>query len=296
MLSRREFFHAAAAAIGSAAASQFLLGGNIPVFPLGAQLYTVRKHAETDLPGVLRQIRAIGYEEVETYWNVYSHPASELRQMIVDAGLHAPSGHFDYDGLADKFDYAKELGVEYMVCPMLPENMWNSLDDYKRAADQFNEWGARAKSNGMRFAFHNHNYEFQRFGQTTGFQTLVDHTDPKLVFFEMDCYWITQAGENPVAMMKSLGSRVRMLHLKDRKPGFPASQQKDKGAEHFTEVGNGTIDWKSIVAAAHRNNIEHMFVEQDECDRPPMESLRISYRNVQRFLADRWLEKRGVIS
>src|SRR5579864_7031267 len=148
MLSRRKFVGLAAAAVGSVAASQFSLGGNVPVFPLGAQLYTVRKEAEADLPGVLRQIGAIGYREVETYWNVYSHPARELRQMIADAGVGVPSGHFDYTDLSDKFDYAKELGVKYMVCPILPEKMWNALDDYKRAADQFNEWGAAAKRNG----------------------------------------------------------------------------------------------------------------------------------------------------
>jgi sugar phosphate isomerase/epimerase len=282
MLSRREFLRNSAAGLVSIAASRCAFGGNtVPDFPLGAQLYTVRKEAEADLPAVLRQIHTIGYQEIETYWNVYSHPASELRQMISDAGLKVPSGHFDYVGLSEKFDYARELGVQYMVCPMLPEKMWNSLDDYKRAADQFNKWGERAQSMGMRFAFHNHNYEFRRFGQTTGFQALVDRTDPKLVFFEMDCYWITQAGEDPIAMMRLLGNRIRMLHLKDRKPGVPPSQQKDKAAEHFTEVGNGSIDWKRIFAAARADRVEHMFIEQDECERPPMDSLGISYRNAE---------------
>jgi sugar phosphate isomerase/epimerase len=282
MPSRREFLRNSAAGLVSIAASRRAFAGNtVPDFPLGAQLYTVRKQAETDLPAVLSQLEGIGYQEVETYWNVYSHPASELRQMISDAGLNVPSGHFDYVGLSEKFDYARELSVQYMVCPMLPEKMWNSLDDYKRAADQFNKWGERAQSIGMRFAFHNHNYEFRRFGQTTGFQALVDRTDPKLVFFEMDCYWITQAGEDPVAMMRLLGNRIRMLHLKDRKPGVPPSQQKDKAAEHFTEVGNGSIDWKRIFAAARADRVEHMFIEQDECERPPMDSLRISYRNAE---------------
>ena len=297
MLSRREFLCNGAAALASIAASRGGLAGQChPDFPLGAQLYTVRKEAEADLPAVLRQIRAIGYQEVETYWNVYSHPASELQQMIKDAGLKVPSGHFDYNGLSEKFDYARELGVDYMVCPILPEKMWNSLDDYKRAAGQFNKWGARAQSMGMRFAFHNHNYEFRRLGQTTGFQTLVDDTDPKLVFFEIDCYWITQAGEDPIAMMNRLGGRIRMLHLKDSKPGFPPSQHKDKAAEHFTEVGTGTIHWNGILKTVQKNNIEHMFVEQDECERPPIESLRISYRNVQGFLVDIWLEKQSVTS
>jgi sugar phosphate isomerase/epimerase len=287
MFSRRDFLRVGTAAAGSLAAKSLLFAGGSSHLPLGVQLYTVRKEAEADLPRVLQQIRAIGYDEVETYWNVYSHPAKELREMILDAGLKVPSGHFDYDGLSGKFDYAKELGVEFIVCPMLPKNMWSSLEDFQRAADQFNQWGEHARSLGMNFAFHNHNYEFRRFGQVTGFDTLVKRTDPKLVVFEMDCYWITQAGESPLAMMQKLRRRIRLLHLKDRKPGFPPSQELNAAAEHFTELGNGSIDWKQIIAAAQQDGIEHMFVEQDESERSPVESLRISYRN----LRDRILDK-----
>ncbi len=101
---------------------------------------------------------------------------------------------------------------------------------------------------------------------------------------EMDCYWITQAGRDPLEMFKTYGSRIQLLHLKDRKPGFPTSQKLDKHAEHFTPVGTGTIDWKSILAAAQQNGIEHMFVEQDSADIPPLEAAGISYKNLQPLL------------
>ena len=142
----------------------------------------------------------------------------------------------------------------------------------------------------MSFGFHNHNYEFRKLGNATGFDVLVEGTDPELVCFEMDCYWITQAGLDPVAMLKKLGKRVRMLHLKDRTRGFPPSQELNKAAEHFTEVGNGTIDWKKILMAAEQLQAEHLFVEQDESERP-LESLRISYRN----LVEVYLSKMGAI-
>lgn len=279
MLSRRRFLATGIGSIASIFATRIVAAASHR--KLGVQLYTVRKQAESDLPGVLKQIRAIGYDEVETYWNVYSHSANELRAMITNAGLKVPSGHFDYPGLPAKLDYARELGVEYVICPMLPENMRDSIDGFSRAADDFNKWGERAKSMGMRFGFHNHNYEFGKLGQTTGFDTLVSRTDPKLVCFEMDCYWITQAGLDPVTMLQKLGRRIRMLHLKDRKPGFPPSQQLNSSAEHFTEVGNGSIDWKKILDAAQKLGVEHYFVEQDEGDRPPIESLRISYNNIE---------------
>jgi sugar phosphate isomerase/epimerase len=118
-------------------------------------------------------------------------------------------------------------------------------------------------------------------GETTGFDTLLSRTDPKLVCFEMDCYWITQAGQDPLAMLQRLGKRIRLLHLKDRKPGFPPSQQLNSAAEHFTEVGNGSIDWKKILDAAQKYGVEHSFVEQDETERVPIESLRISYNNIK---------------
>ena len=284
MLTRRDFLRSSSVALCSLAASRFAFAGAAP--SVGVQLYTVRDEAEVNLPRLLKELRTIGYNYVETYWNVYTHPATELRQMILDAGFSVPSGHFDYDGLDGKFDYAKQLGVQFMVCPMLPKNLWGSLEGFQKAADQFNRWGERARNMDMHFAFHNHNYEFRHFGQTTGFETLIQRTDPNLVSFEMDCYWITQAGEDPVAMLRKLGKRIRLLHLKDRAPGFPASQELNAAAEHFTEVGNGSIDWKMILNAARQNGIEYKFVEQDHCDHPPIESLRISYRNVVELIRD----------
>src|SRR5882724_3415018 len=180
-------FTGAAALAGSSAVSW----ADTAKRPLGVQLYTVRDQAEKDLPSVLAAIRNIGYEEVETYWNVYTHPAPELKRMVNDHGLHVPSGHFNYDGLEGKFDYAAELGLEYMICPMLPEKGWLELDTYKKAAEQFNKWGEQARKRGMHFGFHNHNYEFHRFPDkagktTTGYDVLMSNTDPNLVCAEKD--------------------------------------------------------------------------------------------------------------
>jgi sugar phosphate isomerase/epimerase len=281
MINRREFLFSSIATLGYAATKAFAQSTGRP---LGAQLYTVRKKAKHHLPDMLTAIKQIGYEEVETYWDIYSHPAAELKRIINDHGLRVPSGHFDYDGLESKLDYAAALGVDYVICPMLPKPMWTSLDGFKQAADQFNRWGEKIKHMGMSFGFHNHNYEFHRFGETTGFDTLLSRTDPNLMCLEMDCYWITQAGQDPLQMFKTLGSRIKMLHLKDRKAGFPPSQEMNKHAEHVTPVGMGTINWKDILIAAKQNGVSHMFVEQDSGDLPPVEELRISYKNLQPLL------------
>jgi sugar phosphate isomerase/epimerase len=280
MLNRREFLQLSIAAAGGLAATRLLASERRP---LGVQLYTVRQEAERDLPAVLGAIRKIGYTEVETYWDIYGHPAAELRRMINDHGLNAPSGHFNYDGLESKIDYAKSLGVGYVICPMLPESMWFTLDGYKRAADRFNTWGEKIHQAGMQFGFHNHNYEFRRFGDTTGFETMMERCDPKLVCMEMDCYWIAQAGGNSLQMFQQYGNRIQLLHLKDRKPGFPTTQVKDAAAEHFTEVGAGTVHWQEIFAAAEKNGVKHLFVERDSGDLPAMESLRISFQNLRKI-------------
>ena len=284
MVSRRDFLQLSAAGLGTLALSDLAFAAIKP-FPVGVQLYTVREQAEKDLNAVLAHISMIGYKEVETYWNVYTHPAKKLRSMIVDNGMSVPSGHFDYDGLESKLDYAKELGVQYVVCPMLPKDMWTSADGFKKAAAQFNKWGEQVQKMGMQFGFHNHNYEFQKFGNTTGFDILTQSTDAKLVCLEMDCYWITQAGQDPVAMLKKFGSRIQLLHLKDRQPGFPTTQILGPDAEHITEVGSGTINWKAVIETGQQTGVKHFFVERDNGSTPPFESLRISYNYLSKLMA-----------
>ena len=163
--------------------------------PLGVQLYTVRDAAERDLPGVLAAVRKSASAKSRRYWNVYTHSAVELRRMITDHGLRVPSGHFDYDGLESKIDYAKTLGVQYMICPMLPEKMWYELDGYKRAAQQLNIWGEKVQKAGMQLGFHNHNYEFKRFRRDHWLRHAHERDDPELVCLEMDCYLIVEAGK-----------------------------------------------------------------------------------------------------
>lgn len=288
MLNRRTFLKHSSLAAGSIAAS----GSGLAAFaqtghqPLGVQLYTVRDQINNDLNGVLAQIHAIGYEEVEPYWNVYKHPAKELKRMISDNGLRVPSGHFDYDGLEGKLDYASELGLEYVVCPMLPENIKTGDEKgFKQAADKLNQFGKLAHARGMKFCFHNHNYEFRKLGSTTGFDVLMQNTDAALVGLEMDCYWITQAGRNPLEMLHQYANRIHLLHLKDRKAGFPPSQVLNDAAGHFTEVGSGTIAWAPLLKAARQQGIRHFFVEQDASDRTPIESLKISYKYLHGILA-----------
>jgi sugar phosphate isomerase/epimerase len=255
---------------------------------IGAQLYTLRKEVVTDLPGTLAAVRKIGITQVEAFPAVYNHPAAELKRIIEDAGLTCPSGHFEYEKLEEGVDYAKELGLSYMVCPMLPGSLW-SADGFAQAAERYNRIGAKAQSLGLKFAFHNHNYEFRpisRPGQpdTNGLAILLEHTDPKLVFWEEDCYWVTQSGNDALALLKQHENRVRLLHVKDRRPQAKPNFELNKDAAFFTEVGTGTIAWPPILKIAREKGLL-LFIEQDQTTLTPLESLAVSYRNLRRYLA-----------
>ncbi len=286
MLTRRKLLRNAAALLPGAAALRPFAGAASP-FPLGVQLFTVRRLAQQDLPRVLEQIRRIGYQQVETCADNYTFAADALRHMIVDAGLRVPSGHFNYEDLGSRINYASQLGLEWMVCPMIPQSMWGSAGAFRLAAKQFNDWAKIARDLGMRFAFHNHNYEFAPLqsgsaatgaSTLTGYDILIEDTDPGLVFFELDCYWVAQAGLDPVHLMERLGPRLRMLHLKDRAPDSSPSFVPDASAAHFVPVGRGTLNWISILSSARRLGVDYYFVEQDQTRGSPIDALRQSYR------------------
>jgi len=212
---------------------------------------------------------------VELYPIAYRYKASEVRGMMADAGIGAVSGHFDYVGLEEKLDYAKELGLKYMVCPMLPKDQWTSLAGFRKAAELFNRVGEGAKKRGLQFAFHNHCYEFQPMEGSTGFAELMKHTDPQLVKLELDMYWLTQAGQDPAKVLREQAGRTVLLHMKDRVAGAPTGYDMD-AANYFAELGRGTIDWPKLLKQAKAQGIEYAFVDQDETKMAIPESLRVS--------------------
>jgi len=289
-INRRDMFHltakAAAAGIvlrfpGSMRASspKEILANEMTY---GVQLYMVRREAEKDLAGILKSIAQIGYKQIELYALVYNRPVNELRTIIQDAGLQCISGHFDYTDLEPKIEYAQKLGLQYMVCPYIPNSMWRSLASFREVAAQFNRWGAMAHQAGMQFLFHNHDYEFQPLEGSTGFQELMVHTDPALVKLEMDIYWAVQAGQDPFVFMKTYADRIKLIHLKDRIAGSPTSYQLDASAEHFTELGKGSIPWPALIEQAHRQGVRYAFMDQDETSIPVLESLRQSYQYLKK--------------
>jgi len=179
---------------------------------------------------------------------------------------------------------AKTLGLKYMVNAILQPAERKSFDDYKRLVDVFSKAGDTAQKAGIQFCYHNHNFEFTKYGSTTAYEYLLNTLDPKLVKFEMDCFWVTHAGQDPVSYFKKYPGRFPLLHIKDMKDKPTPTHELDARLGLFAPVGHGTIDWKRIFAAAPQGGMQHYYVEQDYCERPPIEAVKMSYdylRNLQ---------------
>lgn len=248
--------------------------------PIGLELYTVRNELEKDLLGTIKKVAEIGYKEVEVY-DFYGRTASEFGRILKDDGLAAPSGHYTTAKIKSGWEKhiadAKEVGIRYMVNAILEPSERKLLDDYKKLAELFNKAGEETRKAGIQFCYHNHNFEFKKFDGTLPFDLLLKETDPNLVLFEMDCFWVTHAGHDPVEYFRKHPGRFPLLHIKDLKAGNPPTTEMDARLGVFAEVGRGTIDWKRIFAAAPKGGIKHYYVEQDFCERSPLESIRISY-------------------
>jgi len=275
MHSRREFL----GTVGRAAFGISVLGGlrpsmlaglgGAPRTPIGIQLYTVRTLMARDFDGTLAALAGIGYREVE-FAGYFGRTPAQVREALRKNGLASPSTHIalpaDDAAWQRTLDEANAIGHQWVTIAWLDAPMRRTPDDWTRIADRFNHLGALAKRAGLRFAYHNHDFEFTHVGGTTLFDTLLARTDPALVDLEMDVYWVTHGGADPLAIIRSHPGRFPLLHLKD---ATAAPERR------MVDVGAGTIDFPAILAA-DRTTLKHAFVEHDD-PADPLASARASY-------------------
>jgi sugar phosphate isomerase/epimerase len=249
---------------------------------VGVQLYTVRDLMKTDFEGTIAKVAQIGYKEVE-FAGYFDHTPQQVRAVIDKNGLKAPSTHVQYDELDDKFpsviDASKTIGLEYVICPWIPEDSRKSPDIWKQAAEKFNKCGEQCKKAGLQFGYHNHWFEFLPTNGVLPYDELLKMCDGSLVKMEMDLCWITTAGKDPVAYFEKYPGRFPLVHVKDVKT---LPKISSGGAQNFgdtvdlTEVGSGVIDWKRIFVHADKAGIKHYIVEHDH-PKQPLESIKTSY-------------------
>lgn len=237
---------------------------------VGLQLYSVRDLMKADLPGTLAKVAAVGYKEVE-FAGYFGRSPSEIRELLRQNGLTSPSTHLSFESLTTSWqkqlDDAKTAGHEWVTIAYIVEEKRKTLDDWKRHAELFNRAAAQAKSAGLRFAYHNHNFEITPLEGTRPLDLLLTSTDPKLVDFEMDLYWVVFGGGNPVDFFSRYPGRFPLVHVKDS-AGPPDNKMAD--------VGSGTINFRQIFAQSERAGIKHYFVEHDQ-PKDPIATITNSY-------------------
>ncbi|MFI5235767.1 MAG: sugar phosphate isomerase/epimerase family protein, partial [Gemmatimonadales bacterium] len=235
---------------------------------IGLQLYTVRDLMAKDFAGTIEQVAKVGYKEVE-FAGYFDRKPADIRALLDRHGLRAPGAHIAIELLEKDpnqvFDAAHAIGHEYVIVAWLDEDRRNTVDALKKSADGFNVLGEKAKRAGLKFAYHNHNPEFTPIEGQLPYDIFLSRTDPALVKFEMDLYWIILGGGDPLVYFKRYPGRFPMVHVKDL--------TKDR---KMVDVGQGSIDWKMIFAHSKEAGIEHYFVEHDE-PTAPLDDIRISY-------------------
>ena len=238
--------------------------------PVGLQLYTVRDLCEKDFVGALRKVADIGYAGVELA-GTYGLSAQEIRDVLDELGLKCVGNHTgerDLDKLAAD---NKTLGCEYVGGPALPPGGFPRDEaSCLAAAKHMNEVGAAYQRRGLHLYYHNHAHEFEKVGGKYVLDIFYENTDPNLVYAEIDVYWVQYANVDPAAYLRKYPGRCPLIHIKD--------MDKNRG---FAEVGEGTLDWDDIFAACEEVQAKWYIVEQDRCNRPSIESARLSFKNLR---------------
>jgi sugar phosphate isomerase/epimerase len=262
---------------------------------IGLQLYTVRDAMQADPVAALAKVAQIGYNSVEgaTYTGTqkfYGMDAATFAKQLKQNGLIMPSGHYrlgeektngaDTQGTIlhnwDRaIDDAAAVGIKYMVCAYLSNPERGNLDKYKKLADHFNIAAEKCKKAGVQFAYHNHDFEFVQQDGKYPYEILLNNTDKNLVKMEMDIYWMAKAKQDPIALFNQHPGRFPLWHVKDM---AKAPNQT------FTEVGNGSIDFKKIFGQAKQSGLDYFFVEQDSTPGNPYDSITQSINYIKKNL------------
>jgi len=289
-MNRRTFLESAATVTAATLLTSRLgwAAGDHKIDEVGVQLYTVRDLMQNDFEGTIAKVAQVGYKEVE-FAGYFGRTGRQVRDVLDKNGLKAPSTHVQYDELDDQFpsviDTSKTIGMDYIVCPWIPEELRKSPDIWKQAAEKFNKCGEQSKKAGIQFAYHNHWFEFLPTNGKLPYDELLKMCDASLVKMEMDLCWITTAGGDPVKYFNAYPGRFPLVHVKDVKT---MPKVTTGGAQNFgdtvdlTEVGSGVIDWKRIFVHADKAGIKHYIVEHDH-PKQPIESIKSSYEYLSKL-------------
>ena len=240
----------------------------------GIQLYTLRDVIQENPKEILKTLSTFGFNQIEGYegkkglfWGMTN---TEFKKYTSDLGLNMVSSHCDINkDFEKKAAQAAEIGMEYLVCPWIGPQ--KSKDDWKKVTDKLNACGEICKKNGIRFAYHNHDYSFKSFSGMIPHNYMMDNTDPATVDFEMDIYWVVTGGADPIEYLEKYPNRFRLCHVKDRLKSAAPDEKKAT-----CNLGTGQIDFPKILKVAQANGMKHYIMEQEDYQgASPMDSAKI---------------------
>jgi len=287
MTSRREFLKTSALVSAGLLAAPSLFAYDKKY--IGLQLYTVRDAMGKDTAGTLARVAQIGYNSVEATYSdgkYYGKEPKAFAQLLKQNNLIMPSTHYllgeeakSQGTILNGWDKAAEdaasVGQKFMICAWLSPNERGKLDHYKKLADDFNRAGEISKKAGLQFCYHNHDFEFIAENGKYPYDILLENTDKNLVKFEIDLYWLTRAGQDPVALIEKHPGRFPLWHIKD----MDKTEKK-----MFTEVGNGVVNFKRIFEHSKKAGLKYFFVEEDICPGDPFDSITQSITYIKKNL------------
>ncbi|GIP37400.1 sugar phosphate isomerase [Paenibacillus sp. J31TS4] len=245
---------------------------------LAAQLYTVRDEAKADFPGVLREIRAMGYAGVQIS-GLHGYEPERIAEVLRETGLQAAGMHVSYAELDQELDevlrQARLFGTVDLVCPFLTDDMRNEAG-YRDVRRFLNEVARKVESGGFRVSYHNHAFEFEtEVDGRNALDYLLEPVPDNKLLAEIDVYWVKKAGRDPLSYLEPYRGRMPILHLKD--------MSRDE-KQSYAEVGTGVIDFVPILKWGEAYGVDWYAVEQDVCPGNPLDSLRTSLGNLHRMI------------
>ncbi|MGB3587388.1 MAG: sugar phosphate isomerase/epimerase [Tunicatimonas sp.] len=286
---RRNFLKQAGflAATSAVPISYPAVSNNPLIDQLGLQLYTVRDELVAKPQETIQAIRNAGYQQIELF---DSQLLPQLHSVLKSLGIAINSTHFLSPLLTGNWEFQDALGVRrpplnytlqaaidqaaqyevtYFIFPFLYPEERGGIDSYKALAEQLNQTGELCKQAGIRMGYHNHSFELQPMDGSSPMEVLLTETDPELVCFELDVFWVSVAGHDPAQFIKKYANRIELLHLKDKKTNTPQTYRAiTMPRKSFQPVGSGILNFTEILQAAQEANVQHVFVEQDASDDP----------------------------
>jgi sugar phosphate isomerase/epimerase len=237
--------------------------------PISLQLYTLRDLLAQDFEGTIRKVADTGFVGVETA-NLFGGSPAAAARLFGELGLTVSGAHSPLplgDQKQEVLDTLGALHCERLIVAWQPPEKYKSLDGIKSICDTLNEGAAVARAHGLQLGYHNHWFEYQPVEDRIPVDVMLEHLDPA-VFFEVDTYWVQTAGQDPAQVVRRLGARAPLLHVKDGPCQLEAP---------MTALGEGVVDIPGVVAAGV-GSTEWLVVELDQCATDILEAVRKSYQ------------------